>query len=343
MSILLNGKLKVTVFGESHSESIGAVLEGFPAGLKVDFDALASDMARRKASLSAYSTKRLEPDRVEVQCGIFDGYTTGAAICLLIRNENVKSSDYANLKRVPRPSHADYPAHVKYGGFEDYRGGGQFSGRLTAPVVTAGNLAKQWLKARGVSVEARIKSIAGISAGEEFLPPSEKVWAKMLAEIERVAAEKSSCGGIVEGRICGLPAGLGGPMAESVESRLAGMLYAVPAVKGVSFGLGFGFADAFGRDANDPYILREGRIVPATNRNGGVLGGITTGADILFSAAFKPVPSIAAVQDSVDTETLEPVKLEIKGRHDVCIVPRAMPVVEGVAALCAMDLMLEGR
>ncbi len=343
MSILLNGKLKVTVFGESHSESIGAVIEGFPAGLQVDFDQLASDMARRKASLSAYSTKRLEQDRVEVQSGIFEGYTTGAAICLLIRNENVKSADYANLKRVPRPSHADFPAHVKYGGFEDYRGGGQFSGRLTAPMVAAGSLAGQWLKLRGVSAEARIKSIAGISAEEDFCPPSEEVWAKMLAEIERAAADKSSCGGIVEGRISGLPAGLGGPMTESVESRLSSLLYAIPAVKGVSFGLGFGFADGFGREVNDPYTVKEGRIVPATNRNGGVLGGITTGADVLFSAAFKPVPSIAAEQDSVDTETLEPVKLEIKGRHDVCIVPRAVPVVESAAALFAMDLMLEGR
>lgn len=351
MSILLNGNLKVSVFGESHSESIGVVIEHFPAGLRVDLDAVAADMARRKASMSPYSTKRLEPDVPEVQCGIRDGYTTGAAICLLIRNRNVRSADYANLKKVPRPSHADWPAHVKYGGFEDYRGGGQFSGRLTAPIVAAGSLAGQWLAERGVSVAARIGSIAGISAGpkpagvsaEEYRQVPGEIWEEMLEEIRRTAAEKDSCGGTVEGRISGLPAGLGGPMADSVESRLSSLLYAVPAVKGVSFGLGFGFASARGKEVNDPYTVREGRIVPAANRNGGVLGGITTGADVLFTAAFKPVPSIAAVQDSVDTETLEPVRLEIKGRHDVCIVPRAVPVVEGAAALCAMDLMLEGR
>ena len=337
MSILLDGRLKVSVFGESHAAGIGALIEGFPAGQKVDFDALAADMARRKASLSAYSTKRIEPDEVEFVCGVKDGVTTGAAICLLIRNTNTRSGDYADFHRVPRPSHADYPAHIKYGGFEDYRGGGQFSGRLTAPMVAAGNLAKQWLSERGVSVCAKIARIAGLPAKDGELTP------EIFKKIEQVAAEKDSCGGVIEGRISGLPVGLGAPMAGSVESRLASLLYAVPAVKAVSFGLGFGFAEGFGKEVNDAYTVKEGKIVPATNRNGGVLGGLTTGADVTFAAAFKPVPSIAAEQDSVDLETLQPVKLAIKGRHDVCVVPRAVPVVEGVAALGTLDLVLEGR
>lgn len=339
MSKLLRSLLDVEIFGESHAPAIGAVIEGFPAGLKIDFDRLAAVMAARRASLSAHSTKRIEEDDVEFVCGVKDGVTTGAAVCLVIRNANVRSADYDNLAGVPRPSHADYPAHVRYRGFEDARGGGQFSGRLTAPVVAAGELCAQWLEPLGVTTFAAMTEVGGV----ELSPPcaaASELPQSVRDLFGKLAAEKNSCGGIIAGAIRGLPTGLGGTMADSVESRLSSLLYAIPAVKGVEFGLGFGFARGLAQEVNDPYTVREGRILPATNCNGGVLGGLTTGAEVAFRACFKPVPSIAAKQCSVDWRTNEEVDLEIKGRHDVCILPRAVPVVRAVAALCAADLML---
>lgn len=345
--------LKLSIFGQSHGTAIGACLDGIPAGLPVDMDALAAFLGRRAPGRNAYSTPRKEADAPEILAGIVDGFTCGAPIAAVIRNTNTRSGDYDNLKDCPRPGHADYTAQIKYGGYQDTAGGGHFSGRLTAPLCIAGGLCKQWLEREGIYICAHIAAIAGIhdrpfdpvnpeirAIRADFPVLEETQGAEMREKIEEARSMGDSVGGIVECAVVGLPAGLGEPMFGGMEGRLAQILYGIPAVKGVEFGDGFGVADRLGSENNDPFRIVEGKVVTTTNHCGGILGGITDGMPLLFRAAFKPTPSISKPQESVSLSDLENRELIVKGRHDPCIVPRAVPVVEAAAAIALMDILL---
>lgn len=358
MSSYLGRNLHVSVFGQSHSPAIGVCVDGLPAGERVDPEELQSFLKRRAPGQTATSTPRKEADEARILCGLADGVTCGAPLAAVIENTNTRSQDYARLRDVPRPGHADYTAQVRYGGFQDVAGGGHFSGRLTAPLCIAGGIALQILARRGVQVSAHIQSIGEIedrpfdSMGEQaeildrlkaapFPVLDEKAGERMRASILQARSERDSVGGVVECIAQGLPAGLGDPMFGGMEGRLAAALFGVPAVKGVEFGAGFGAARMRGSEHNDPFALREGRVVTKTNHAGGILGGITTGMPILLRAAFKPTPSIAMEQDSVSLSRMEAEKLVVTGRHDPCIVPRAVPVVEAVTALVLLDALLD--
>ena len=353
MSNVFGEKVKITLFGESHGNGIGAVIDGLPSGFAIDFDALARDMARRAPGSSPLSTTRREADEVEVLSGVFEGKTTGAPLAVLIRNTNTRSGDYQ--PHLPRPSHADYVADVKYGGCQDYRGGGHFSARVTAPLVWAGSLARQILEQKGVSLAAHIARIGAVEdtrftqpdaallqalPNKPFPVLDDSVAEKMTAEVLAAKAEADSVGGIVECAAVGLPVGLGEPFFDSMESKLSHLLFSIPAVKGVEFGDGFALSAMRGSDANDPLRMQDGRVVTATNRNGGINGGITNGMPLIVRAAFKPTPSIGKEQQTVDLRTGENATLQIHGRHDPCIVPRAVPIVEASVALCLLDAML---
>ena len=357
MSSAIGEKIKLSVFGESHGEAIGCVIDGLPAGVKLDFDEIYKDMARRAPGKDLTSTPRLEKDIPKSLSGVLDGFTTGAPLACVIENTNTKSGDYSNLMTVPRPSHSDYPAYVKYNGFNDIRGGGHFSGRLTAPIVFAGAVAKQVLKEKGVLIGAHIKQIGTVCDGwvdynditeELVLSLASKSFSLvdqsreelMRNEVERARMSLDSVGGIVECFAVGLPVGVGGNMFDTVESRLASILFGVPAVKGVQFGLGFDFANKNASRVNDEYEVKNGEVKTLSNNNGGVLGGMTNGAPIVVSAVIKPTPSIAKKQRSVNLQTMENTELEIHGRHDPCIVPRAVPVIESAVALGLLDLMM---
>ena len=352
MSSIYNGAvLRLSVFGQSHAEAVGMTLEGLPAGLPVDPDALQSFLNRRAPGRNDWSTSRREEDCPEFLCGLKDGKTCGAPLTAIIRNRNTRSSDYEQLRCLPRPGHADYTAQLRYGGFQDVAGGGHFSGRLTAPLCIAGGILLQMLDAKGIRVEARIRAIAGIrddspfteSVAEKAFPTvSDEAGEQMKAAIQAARAEGDSVGGIVECVIRGVPGGLGSPMFDGVENRIARLAFAIPAVKGVEFGSGFQAAAMRGSENNDPYTVEDGRVVTCTNHAGGILGGITTGMPVIFRVAVKPTPSIASPQQTVNLDTMQPEKLRITGRHDPCIVPRAVPVVEAVAAIAVADLILEG-
>ena len=358
MSSVTGKNVILSIFGESHGEAIGCVIDGLPSGVKLDFDKIYLDMARRAPGKDKTSTPRLEKDIPHIMSGVLDGVTTGAPLAMVIENTNTKSGDYANVLKVPRPSHSDYPAFVKYGGCNDIRGGGHFSGRLTAPLVFAGAIAKQILSEKGIAVGAHIRQIGSVCdtpfdmnniTEEQLVELSSKTFGvidsaaeeKMRVEIEKYRLDLNSVGGVIECAAVGIPAGFGGNMFDTVEGRLSHMLFGIPAVKGVQFGLGFGFADSNAKQVNDGYEVKNGEVVLKSNNNGGVLGGITNGAPLVLSVAIKPTPSIAATQDSVDLETMENVKLEIKGRHDPCILPRAVPVVEAAVALGILDIISE--
>lgn len=358
MSSYLGRNLHVSVFGQSHSPAIGVCVDGLPAGERVDPEELQSFLKRRAPGQTATSTPRKEADEARILCGLVDGVTCGAPLAAVIENTNTRSQDYARLRDVPRPGHADYTAQARYGGFQDVAGGGHFSGRLTAPLCIAGGIALQILARRGIQVSAHIQSIGEIedrpfdSMGEQaeildrlkaapFPVLDEKAGERMRAAILQARSERDSVGGVVECIAQGLPAGLGDPMFGGMEGRLAAALFGVPAVKGVEFGAGFGAARMRGSEHNDPFALREGRVVTKTNHAGGILGGITTGMPILLRAAFKPTPSIAMEQDSVSLSRMEAEKLVVTGRHDPCIVPRAVPVVEAVTALVLLDALLD--
>lgn len=357
MSSEFGEKIKISVFGESHGEAIGCVIDGLPAGVKLDMEKIYADMSRRAPGKEKFATPRLEKDIPHILSGTLDNVTTGAPLAMIIENTNTKSSDYGNLLTVPRPSHSDYPAYVKYNGFNDIRGGGHFSGRLTAPIVFAGAVAKQILEEKGIRIGAHIAQIGevfdrsfdsnNVSAdllkmltSTKFSVIDDTAEEKMREEIEKARMAQDSIGGVIECAVIGVSAGVGGNMFSTVESKLASILFGVPAVKGVEFGKGFGFASMRGSAANDPYCVKDGEIAVKTNNNGGVLGGITTGAPIIFRAAIKPTPSISQPQQSVNLQTMEEETLVIKGRHDPCIVPRAVPVVEAAAALGILDLMM---
>ncbi len=322
--------IKLSIFGESHGDGIGIVIDGLKAGFTPDFDAVNLDMARRRGDADI-STARREADKVEVLSGLFNGTTTGAPLCAIIRNLDTRSSDYCLL---PRPGHADYVAFVKHNGFNDYRGGGHFSGRITAPLVFAGSLAKQLLAESSIAVSSVIKQIGSVTGNEPVLSDA------MREVILNAKKDGTSVGGVVELTASGVPVGLGEPFFGSVESVISSMFFSIPAVKAVGFGLGYGFASAYGHEVNDQYCVRDGKIQTKTNFNGGINGGITNGEDIVVSACIKPTPSIYKEQDSVDMKTLEEQKLTIRGRHDPCIVPRAAVVLEAALALCIWELMV---
>ena len=353
MSDMFGEKLKLALFGESHGAGVGAVISGLPAGLEINFDAIATDMARRAPGNSDLSTPRKEADEAEILSGVFNGRTTGTALAVLIRNTNTRSGDYQ--PQFPRPGHADYTAAVKYGGFQDYRGGGHFSGRVTAPLVWAGSLARQILAQKGITLGAHIARIGTVEDARFTLPEAavldmlrskpfpvlnETVEQPMREQILAAKAEGDSVGGILECAAVGVPAGLGEPFFDSMESRLSHLLFSIPAIKGVEFGEGFGLATMRGSEANDPLRMQDGRVVTTTNHNGGINGGITNGMPVVFRVACKPTPSIAKPQQTVDLTTGENVEFAVHGRHDPCVVTRAVPVVEACMALCLLDALL---
>ncbi len=357
MSSVIGDKIKLSIFGESHGEAIGCVIDGLPAGIKIDMNAVYKDMQRRAPGKDKTATPRLEKDIPHILSGVLDNVTTGAPLAMVIENTNTKSGDYSNLMTVPRPGHSDYPAYVKYGGNNDIRGGGHFSGRLTAPLVFAGSVAKQILSQMGVAIGAHIKQIGSVCDAVSDLNKTDKSLLDTLSsstfslidetkeqamrdEIEKVRLSLDSVGGIIECFAVGLPVGLGGNMFDTVEGKLASILFGVPAVKGVEFGIGFGFADKRASEVNDQYEIKNGRVATLSNNNGGVLGGMTDGAPLSVSVAIKPTPSIAKKQKSVNLQTMENAELEIHGRHDPCIVVRAVPVIECAVALGLLDLMM---
>lgn len=353
MSSTFGNALKITIFGQSHAPAIGVCMEGFPAGFTPDFDELNAFLARRAPGQGAYTTARREPDRPEFLAGLVRGHTCGAPVTAIIRNTDTRSGDYAAFTDVPRPSHADYPAQVKWQGAQDSAGGGHFSGRLTAPLCIAGGLCLQYLHARGIEITAHIERI-GTAQDRRFTPTQPEPLAKaklsvldpdsaeaMLAQIAAAKAEGDSVGGCIECAVTGLPAGLGSPMFGGMENRLAQILFGIPAVKGVEFGSGFACAGMRGSEHNDPYFMQDGAVRTRTNHAGGILGGLTTAMPVIFRVAVKPTPSIARPQESVSLQRGEDTVLEIHGRHDPCIVPRAVPCVEAAAAIAILDALLE--
>ena len=349
--------LKLSIFGQSHGPAIGMTLDGIPAGLPVDFDTLQVFLNRRAPGQNDYSTPRREEDRPEFIAGVLNGYTTGAPITAIIRNKNTHSDDYKNLTDVPRPGHADYTAQIKYHGYQDTAGGGHFSGRLTAPLCVAGGLCKQWLETKGIHIGAHISVIAGVAdepvyldwinpdltaINKDFPVLNAESGRKMREEIENARKDGDSVGGLIECVATGLPAGIGDPMFGGMESRIAHIVYGIPAVKGLEFGSGFSGSYLRGSQNNDSYLIRDGRIYTDRNYAGGILGGITNGMPLVFQVAIKPTPSIAKAQNSISLSQMEEQSLEIKGRHDPCIVPRAVPVIEAAAAIAILDAMLIG-
>lgn len=319
------------IFGESHGSAIGVVLEGLPSGIELDMDFILSEMARRAPGQTIYATARKEADVPQILSGIFEGRTTGTPLCAIIENTDKRSGDYANLKVCPRPGHADYAGAVRYSGFNDHRGGGHFSGRLTAPLVFAGAVAKLILKERGVVVSAHISRLGGLSN-----PDRDKQEAAILAAKEAL----DSVGGAIRCTVTGLAAGLGAPdYGRNVEGIFTQQLFAVPAVKAVAFGVGYAFADLRGSEANDAFYMDGDAVKTRTNHTGGINGGITNGMPVEFEVTFRPTPSIAKEQDTVNLDTMADVKLSIRGRHDPCVVQRAVPVVEAAAALAACQVL----
>lgn len=356
MSSIWGRHFTVDVFGESHGPKIGVVINGLAPGTALDFPQLRAFLDRRRAGSEAWSTKRHETDDFELISGYANGFSTGTPLCVLFHNSSQRSSDYD--ERINRPGHADFTGFVRYQGFNDPRGGGHFSGRLTAPLVFAGAVAAQVLAKKGIFAATHIRRIADVEdtafdptdispelaeslAATRFPLIDENQREAMEARIKQAASEGDSVGGIVECAVCGLPAGLGSPMFDTVESRLASLLFAVPAVKGVSFGAGFGMAQLRGSEANDAYAVKDGQIVTETNHNGGVLGGITTGMPVVFEAVIKPTASISQPQQTVNLKTMEQETVVVKGRHDACIVPRAAAVIEAAACICMLDLITE--
>lgn len=357
MSSCFGQNLRLSLFGQSHGEAIGVTLDGFPGGMAIDMPGLTAQMARRAPGQSRLTTSRREPDAPEFLSGVLRGVTTGQPLCAVIRNTNTRSQDYGSGVDLVRPSHGDYTGHVRYKGHEDWRGGGHFSGRLTAPLVLAGALCAQWLEEKGVRIACHIQQLGQVR-DDSFLqadPDGDYRYMKamhlpvlrrgleeaMEAEVMAAKAQGDSVGGVLECLITGLPAGLGAPFFDSVESVLSHLLFAVPAVKGVSFGEGFGFADMRGSQANDAFRMGAKGPVTSTNHAGGINGGITNGMPVIFRCAVRATPSIGQTQQTVSLRQGTDAELAIHGRHDPCILPRAVPVVEAMAAIGLMDLWKE--
>ncbi|MCL2372118.1 MAG: chorismate synthase [Defluviitaleaceae bacterium] len=355
MGSVWKNKLSLSIFGQSHGEAIGMMLDGLPAGEAIDMAELQQYLSRRAPGKFPWATPRKEDDVPEFLSGVVDGMTCGAPITAVIRNTNTISKDYSGLKDVPRPGHADYTAQVKYGGFQDVAGGGHFSGRLTAAFCIAGGICLQILQRRGVRVGGHVAAVGG-EADTLFDPVNvqdfakldrmdfpvldESAGARMVELIDLVRGEGDSVGGMVEVAVTGLPSGLGEPMFDGMENQIAKLAFAIPGVKGVEFGAGFEAAKKRGSENNDPFYYKNGQVLTKTNHHGGILGGITSGMPLVFRTAIKPTPSISVEQDSVSLSRGEAAKLAIKGRHDPCIVPRAVPCMVAVAAVAVLDAML---
>src|SRR5213592_4607194 len=338
-------RYRTTIFGTSHGPFVGCTIEGLRSGMRIDEAVVQGQLDRRRPGQSLVTTQRKEADRVEFSEGISDGLATGEPIVALIRNEDVQSKSYANVARVPRPGHGDFAAAMKYGGKSDLRGGGQLSGRMTAPLVVSGAIARQVLEPKGVRFYAHAAQIGRVTAQPvtpQQIAANVELSAVRCAEIEAARKDRDSVGGVIEAVVTGLPPGVGEPFFESVESALAHLLFSIPAVKGVDFGAGFRSASMRGSEHNDPFTVEAGRVATETNHAGGILGGITNGMPITFRVAVKPTASIAKPQRSVDLGTMRPTEIVVTGRHDPCIVPRAVPVVENAAAMAILDLMLVG-
>lgn len=349
-------KFKVTVFGASHAAEIGATIEGLPAGLCIDMEKVYALMERRAPGRDRFSTQRKEPDIPEIISGIEKGRTTGEPLTAVIKNSNQRSTDYENLKFVPRPGHADYTAYVKYDGSNDMSGGGQFSGRMTAPLCFAGALALQILEEKGINIGAHIESIYNVKddrftpcditkdilcsvKAKDFPVINDFVRVKMEAEIDRAKENCDSVGGVIECAVIGMPVGVGGPLFEGIEGEIARNVFAVPGVKGIEFGAGFSASRMHGSENNDEFCFDGDKVKTKTNNAGGILGGISNGMPIIFRVAMKPTPSISKEQNSINLQTKENEKLVIKGRHDPCIVKRAVPVIEAVAAITILNML----
>jgi chorismate synthase len=343
----------ITSFGESHGRCVGVVIDSCPAGLPLTLADIQKDVDRRRAGGSLASTSRLEKDKVEILAGVSDGFTTGAPICLLIRNEDVDDSDYEKIRFKLRPGHADYTAFVKYGGFNDWRGGGRFSGRITATFVMAGAVARKLLSTIGIEIIAHTVAIGGITAKpvgyeeikkrvmkDSLFCADPKASQAMAELITRTKEAGDSLGGIIEGIALNVPVGLGEPLFDNLDGDLARALFAIPAVKGVEFGAGFAAAHMKGSENNDPFMIKDGKIVTTTNNAGGVLGGISSGMPLVVRVAVKPTASIAIEQATVDIQKMKSASITVGGRHDVCIVPRAVPVVEAMMAVTLGDFAL---
>ncbi|MEL7648958.1 MAG: chorismate synthase [Sedimentibacter sp.] len=357
MSSMTGNKLKISIFGESHGEAIGVVMDGLPSGLEIDLSFIEKQMARRAPGKNNISTGRSEGDLFRIVSGIFEGRTTGAPLCAMIQNQDTRSRDYSELKIKMRPGHSDYTGHVKYSGFNDYRGGGHFSGRITAPLLFAGSLAMQILENyKGIYIGSRIQKIYTVEdstpfeeseecvlnlRNKEFPVIGDEASQNMQQEILKAREEGDSVGGVAETLILNVPAGYGEPFFDSVESRLSHMMFSIPAVKAIEFGEGFNMANMKGSQSNDPYMMQGTRVITSTNNSGGILGGITNGMPIKFRTAIKPTPSISKTQKTVNIEEMQNTTLQVTGRHDPCILHRAIPVIDGAAALVVLDLILE--
>ena len=360
MSSTYGHTLRVGIFGQSHSPAIGCTLEGLPAGIPIDLDVLQRFLARRAPGQSKVTTSRVEADAPEILSGITNGHTNGAPLAAIIRNTNTRSADYRELRAKPRPGHADYPARVKYGNWHDIAGGGHFSGRLTAPLCIAGGIALQALSLMGIEIVAHIATLGTEGIADESLNAltldeaqvaalrthafpsiSTDAATRMEQAILDAKAHCDSIGGIIECAAYGMPAGAGDPMFDGIENRIAQIAFGIPAVKGVDFGAGFAAAFLMGSDNNDPYRMEAGTVQPQSNNAGGVLGGITTGAPIIWQMAVKPTPSIGREQQTVDMDRGDDAMLTVRGRHDPCIVPRAVPVAEAACAIALLDALLD--
>lgn len=355
MKNTFGNNIGITLFGESHGEAIGCVLDGIAPGIEVDEDFIALQMEKRKG-ISSISTPRREADRVRILSGVFEGKTTGTPIAIMIENQSQHSKDYSATKDLARPSHADYTAQCKYGGFQDYRGGGHFSGRITAPIVAAGAICLKALSKKGIEIGTHIACCGGVKdrafhclsedialLKEKEMPVlCENAEKEMIAAIEKARNEGDSVGGVLTTAVTGVPAGVGEPWFDTAEGVLSHALFSVPGIKGVEFGAGFAFSEMKGSQANDPFFTKDGRVQTKTNNNGGINGGITNGMPIVFSCAVKPTPSIFKEQETVNFKTNENTVLSIKGRHDPAIIHRARVVVDSVTAITLCDL-LAGR
>lgn len=361
MSSLFNGGISISIFGESHGKGIGVVMDNLPAGEPIDLDEIGVFMARRAPKKDGTSTMRSEKDIPDILSGFYEGKTTGTPLAAVIFNTDQHSKDYGNISHIARPAHADYTGFLRYNGANDPRGGGHFSGRITAPLVFAGAVCAQILKRRGITTGAHIRSIKGISdeafdpmnvtadqleavKSRSFSVLSDEAEEKMRAEILSARNNLDSVGGVIECAAVGFPAGVGSPMLDGLENVISRLVFAIPAVKGIEFGNGFGCAELFGSENNDEFALKDGKVVSLTNNHGGILGGISSGMPIIFRAAFKPTPSISRPQNSVDFKKMTEQELVIKGRHDPCVVPRAVPCVEAALNIALVSaLSAEGK
>ena len=357
MSGIWGNNIKLSIFGESHGTAVGITIDGLKAGIELDIDYINNEMKRRAPGNSMLATERKESDSFKILSGYFNGKTTGTPLCAIIYNTDQRSKDYESSKSMPRPSHGDYTGFIKYGGFNDYRGGGHFSGRLTAPLVFAGSICRKLLEQEGIIIGSHVKSIGSIEDSPFDLAAIdkdllEKLRASSLPLIDaskeeevrdaiiKAKSENDSLGGVIETAIINVKPGIGNPFFDSVESILAHLMFSIPGVKGIEFGAGFNISRMTGSQANDEFYAENNFVRTYTNNNGGILGGITNGMPIVFRVAFKPTASIGKAQRTIDMEKLENTVMELKGRHDPCIVPRAVPVVEAMAAIGMLDLML---